>query len=72
MEKRKTYVKKNVDARGSWLARREGTDVGFDTSWGRAAMMPDETVTTKKPCYIGEVKRERLCHAGHWLAIDLR
>ena len=43
-------MRKKVEARGRLDARRPGIEVGLFTRLGRAAMMPEESVTTRNEC----------------------
>lgn len=45
-----TYVKKKLEAWGKFVASKLGTEAGFFTRAGKAAMIPDERVTIKKEC----------------------
>jgi len=46
----RTHVRKNVEACGKRCARSVGTELGFLTRPGRAAMIPAESDTIKKEC----------------------
>ena len=45
------YVIKNVEASGRFFASNVGIDVGLLTKLGSEAMIPDERVTMRKPCW---------------------
>jgi hypothetical protein len=48
--RREAYVRKNVDAAGSFCASSDGTDDGSLSRPFRDAAIPDEIVTIKNEC----------------------
>lgn len=47
---KQTYVRKKVDAWGRYFANRFGMELGFWRRLGKAAMIPELSVTIKNEC----------------------